>query len=1178
MNMNNDLKMNNIKKKNKNSKSSLITSLYKKISNLMIQIDYLFKNKFIYHEFYMDKMDLLNNIHIKINNYEELIDKKKTNKINLDNLLNDINLSFEKVCNKIGCNNCKNTLDIYLIKNFDDKYIGVDSFLESQNDDYNNIFNLYNEYFIPLSSNKILESDIDKFIKKMDIKDNSYPIVTKILEYSKINPLIEIINGASLIFFINNKIIYINGFFNNDSLNIFKNYYQFKTKSLELEEHLEYLDIPTDFKEKYIEQISIKDFLINTVSDISNMIKTDYDEFLNYKNKSLSLLIKEFIKSNIEKQRKIILLLLISDQESQFTAHIIFDLITDKALMAESIQLSDYLFNSFHWKIQKIFKISNEKFENEKNKIENISINNVPYESRILALKTTDNIKAKATEKLKEINGSKDNSIKAQQWLDGFLKIPFNTFKKEHIIDFFKNFQAKIEKYIDVFMLNISEYNVDKLNVKSKTVYNIIIQIIDEYHSNIYKSENTYGLFIKYLENIKYSIQSVIGYNEFKSDIINKNQNENQNTMFLLDNYDDTFVVIEDIIKKNVVPDENTVNKCMNQLSHFKKIKNELYESNIINDTNISTMVKKLSELECMLNINLLKNEEENKEENKEDEKDNNYNVGFIKYIYKNLDEIDVFINDWESFKFKKRDYIEKVDKILDKCTYGQTCAKNQMKRIIGQWMNGNSKGQCFGLYGPPGVGKTTLCKNGLAKCLFDEIEEARPFAFLPLGGATNGSILEGHHYTYLGSTWGKIVDILMETKCMNPIIYIDELDKISKTEHGKEIISILTHITDATQNKEYYDRYFASIPIDLSQVLFIFSYNDRDSIDRVLLDRIQEIEIKALSVKEKLVISQNYIIPEILNNVGFSINEVIFNEVILTKIINEYTYEAGVRKLNEILYDIIRDINLKKIVDYDIIDYPIIIDENITKDVLAIKPQITIKKIHDKPCVGVVNGLYATSTGLGGLTVIQVMKVNSDKKFSLEKLTGNQGDVMKESMTCAMTLAYNIIPENIKNSIYESKENWGLHIHCCDSATEKNGPSAGLGITLGIISRLTNIPIKNYVALTGEVDLMGNACEIGGLYSKLQGAYNSGVKQVLIPLQNKKDLEIIFKKEEEEQKNMIKITKSKQNLNSLLLEDYKDDNKIYFRGTMEIIYVKNIFDVLKHGLVENDLVFNTNF
>ena len=1180
---NNNFKISITKKKNKNFKS--IVTLYKKLSNLTNQLNFLFSNKFILQDFYIDTMQSLNDIYTKIYNYEELNDKKRVNKISIDNLLNDINLSLQKICNKIGSNNCKNTLDIYFIKTFDEKYSTIDSFLEDQNDEYNYLFNLYNEYFVPLSSNKILEVNIDKFMEKMDIKEyKSYPQIVKIIEYSKINPLTERIHGASIIFLINNKIIYINGYFDNDPLNIFKNYNQFKNKSKQIEEELEYIDVPSDFKEKYLEQLSLKDFLINSPSTIATIIKDDYNDFLSYKNKSLSLLIKEFIKCNIEKQRKIILLLLISDQESQFTAHIIFDLITDKALILESMQLSELLFNSFHWKIQKIFKISNDNFENVKNKLENISINNIPYESRILALKTTDNIKAKATEKLKEINGSKDNSIKAQQWLDGFLKIPFNIFKKEPIIDFFKNYQLKIEKYIDVFTIKISEYNIDKLNVKSKTVYNIIIQIIDEYHSNIHKSENTYGLFIKYLENIKSSIESVIGLShENKSK--NKNKidevikvNSNENGIFLLDNYDNTSTVIEDIIKSNVVPNEETVNDCISQLSHFKKVKNELYESNIINENNIGIMVKKLNELECMLNINLLKNEAEYSEDDNKDD-DNNYNTGFIKYIYKNLDEFDTFIKEWSDFKIKKKDYMEEVDKILDKCTYGQTCAKNQMKRIIGQWMNGNTKGQCFGLHGPPGVGKTTLCKNGLAKCLFDECGEARPFAFLPLGGATNGSILEGHHYTYLGSTWGKIVDILMETKCMNPIIYIDELDKISKTEHGKEIISILTHITDASQNKEYYDRYFASIPIDLSQVLFIFSYNDRESIDRVLLDRIQEIEIKALSVKEKLVISQNYIIPEILNNVGFSINEVFFNEIILTKIINEYTYEAGVRKLNEILYDIIRDINLKKIMECDNIDYPIVIDENITKDVLAIKHQITIKKIHDKPCVGIVNGLYAVSnSSLGGLTIIQVMKINSDKKFSLEKLTGNQGDVMKESMSCAMTLAWNIIPDNIKNSIYESKENWGLHIHCPNGGTPKDGPSGGIAISLAIVSRLTNIPIKNTVAMTGEVDLLGNACAIGGLYSKLTGALNAGVKQVLIPYENKNDLEIIFKKEEEEQKNMIKITKSKQSLNSLLLEDYKDNNKIYFRGTMEIIYVKNIFEVLQYGLVENDLVFNTNF
>jgi ATP-dependent Lon protease len=285
-------------------------------------------------------------------------------------------------------------------------------------------------------------------------------------------------------------------------------------------------------------------------------------------------------------------------------------------------------------------------------------------------------------------------------------------------------------------------------------------------------------------------------------------------------------------------------------------------------------MVKKLNELECMLNLNLIKSEEEKFEGS---EYEDNYNNGFKKYILKNLEEFDEFINDWDNFKLNKKMYMKEVDKILDKCTYGQTEAKDQMKRIIGQWMNGVSKGQCFGLCGPPGVGKTTLCKNGLAKCLFDENGEERPFAFLPLGGATNGSILEGHHYTYLGSTWGKIVDILIETKCMNPIIYIDELDKISKTEHGREIISILTHITDQSQNKEFYDRYFTSIPIDLSNVLFIFSYNDRDNIDKILLDRIQEINIKPLSIREKIIISQNYIIPDILNNVGFTTSEIIF-------------------------------------------------------------------------------------------------------------------------------------------------------------------------------------------------------------------------------------------------------------------------------------------------------------
>jgi len=1127
-----------IKKKNKFDK--FIVQLYDKLKYLLNQNEFLFKNKFIDQELYIEKMNLFSDLNNKINNLEIEINKKKFVKNFIENKINEINNLYEKICNKIGSNSIKNILDIYL---------NLDVFLENKNDNYKKLVDTYNEYFIPLTSNKIM--DTDSFIKKYNINDINIPIIIKSLGLN--NTLIEKINGATIVFYINiTKIIIINGYFKKDSLNICRNLLEIKNKLSLLEN--ENLDIPTEFKESYIEQLSLRDFIILSSKEINELIKSDYSDFLNYKNKSLSVLIKEFMKSSIDKQRRILILFLISDQESQFTAHIIFDLITDKSFILGSQYIADILFDSLDWKIQKIFKISQSNFELNKKKMENISINDVPYESRILALKATDAIKSKAIDKLKEINGSKENSVKAQQWLDGFLKIPFNIFKKESIIIFFKIFQLKIENFIEIFTLKISEYDFNKLNSLNKSIYDIIIQIIDEYHATVYKSENSYSLFIKYIEKIRFDIIDLLG-NDY-----NKNINENND-------------VIDDVKDENIIPTEDIINKCLTDLTFCKKIKNELYKNNFINNSNICTIVKKLDEIESTLNVNLIKNEEEYPETNI---LENKYNNEFKKYILENINDFDNFIQEWNSFKNKKMEYMLKVDKILDKCTYGQTDAKIQMKRIIGQWMNGISKGQCFGLCGPPGVGKTTLCKNGFAKCLFDENGESRPFAFLPLGGATNGSILEGHHYTYLGSTWGKIIDILIETKCMNPIIYIDELDKISKTEHGKEIISILTHITDQSQNKEYYDRYFASIPIDLSEVLFIFSYNDRDSIDRILRDRIQEINIKPLSLNEKLIISHNYTNPDIFSNIGFGNTEIIFTDEILKKIINEYTYEAGVRKLNEILYDIIREINLKKI-EGDKIEYPINITEKYVEDILSSIPKITNKIIGNIPKIGLVNGLYATTMGLGGLTIIQVMKTISDKKLSLEKLTGSQGDVMKESMNCALTLAWNIIPDNLKKELNESKDGFGLHIHCPESATPKDGPSAGLAITTAIISRITNIPIKNDVAMTGEVDLLGKAHEIGGLYSKLQGALNAGVKKVLIPKDNEKDLNIIFKKEEEEKK----ISSIKKLDSYLLIENSSYgiySNKKIFRNELEIYLVNNIFEVLEHALVDNDIIFSTEF
>ena len=154
------------------------------------------------------------------------------------------------------------------------------------------------------------------------------------------------------------------------------------------------------------------------------------------------------------------------------------------------------------------------------------------------------------------------------------------------------------------------------------------------------------------------------------------------------------------------------------------------------------------------------------------------------------------------------------------------------------------------------------------------------------MGGSTNGSTLEGHSYTYVGSTWGRIVDILMESKCMNPIIFIDELDKISKTEHGKELIGILTHLTDSTQNQEFADKYFSGVKIDLSRVLFIFSYNNPENIDPILLDRIHRVKFKSLKKQEKIYISKNYMLPEICKTVGFDKEQIIISDDIIENIV----------------------------------------------------------------------------------------------------------------------------------------------------------------------------------------------------------------------------------------------------------------------------------------------------
>ena len=465
--------------------------------------------------------------------------------------------------------------------------------------------------------------------------------------------------------------------------------------------------------------------------------------------------------------------------------------------------------------------------------------------------------------------------------------------------------------------------------------------------------------------------------------------------------------------------------------------------------------------------------------------------------------------------KTKVRSYINNVRTVLDQSVYGHDPAKRHIERIIGQWISGDQKGYSIGFEGPPGIGKTSLAKYGIAKCLVDEQGNSRPFAFIGIGGDANSSTIVGHNYTYVGSTWGKIVEILMDKQCMNPIIFFDELDKISKTEQGREIVGILTHLIDSTQNTHFQDKFFSGIDLDLSKALFIFSYNDPDSIDKVLLDRIHRIKFNPLSLEDKLIIVQDYLLPELYKNTNLH-NAITFDKETIKYIITTYTYEPGVRNLKDILFEIVGEINLELLKDECEHELPILITKQLIRNrYLKSKMPIRIQKIILSAQVGVINGLWANAYGKGGIITIESAYILASNPLEL-KLTGCQGDVMKESMEVAKNVAWNLLSTEMQEknlNKYKRTKVQGIHVHTPEGGTPKDGPSAGAAITTVLYSLFSGKQIKNTVAITGEINLSGKITAIGGLDLKIIGGIYAGVTEFLYPHENTFEFEVFMNK-----------------------------------------------------------------
>ncbi|CEN85207.1 ATP-dependent protease La [[Clostridium] sordellii] len=478
-----------------------------------------------------------------------------------------------------------------------------------------------------------------------------------------------------------------------------------------------------------------------------------------------------------------------------------------------------------------------------------------------------------------------------------------------------------------------------------------------------------------------------------------------------------------------------------------------------------------------------------------------------------------IFSLPWNKESKDKLD-IKRAEEILDNEHYGLDKVKERIIEYLAiRQLSSSLKGPILCLVGPPGVGKTSIAKS-IANSL------DRKFVRISLGGVRDEAEIRGHRRTYVGAIPGRIINGLKEAKTKNPVFLLDEIDKMASDFKGDPGAAML-EVLDPEQNKDFVDHYL-EVPFDLSKILFVTTANSLGTIPRPLLDRMEIIEITGYIEEEKLNIAKKYLLPKQIKEHALKEGFVKIDDETMIEIINSYTREAGVRGLERTIGKICRKAARKYVEDNSIEE--IVVTKSDLETYLG-KQKVRHQLAGKKPEVGVVTGLAWTSVGGETLTT----EVNVLKGKGQIVLTGKLGDVMKESAQTGISYIRSIADKfDINPNFYKEND---IHIHLPEGAVPKDGPSAGITMALGVISALTNIPVRNNVAMTGEITLRGRVLAVGGVKEKLLAAHRAGITKVLLPEECEADLDEIPQK-------------------------VKDD--------MEFVLVNHMDQVLEHALLRN--------